>query len=325
MDAPAVLGRLEAVPLRTVWPREDNRFTPWLVQPENLSLLGSTLGLELELQATEQSIGPFRADIVCREAREDRLVLVENQLERTDHTHLGQLITYTAGLATATIVWVAAEFTEEHRAALDWLNNATDDHFRFFGLEVQVWRIGDSMKAPAFRIVSQPNDWMKRAHEVARAVERGEMSELGKQRFAYWRAFREYLNARCSALQLERDYAGGHVAFQISESAFALVAYRSVQGPGVFVRVRAEDLEQVRDALQPLRSEIERLSGGSLIGPDDDPTSGGWLRSAPLRADPTDESDWPRQFAWMTDTLERYRAALEYARCELRKTDRAAA
>ena len=75
-------------------------------------------------------------------SREDRLVLIENQLERTDHTHLGQLITYTAGLATATIVWVAAEFTEEHRATLDWLNSATDDHFRFFGLEVQVWRIG---------------------------------------------------------------------------------------------------------------------------------------------------------------------------------------
>jgi hypothetical protein len=81
----------------------------------------------------------------------------------------------------------------------------------------------------------------------------------------------------------------------------------------------------MRDALQPLRSEIERISGGHLIGPDDDPASGGWLRSAALRADPTDESDWPRQFAWIADSLERYRAALEYARCELRKTDRAAA
>jgi hypothetical protein len=325
MDGSPLLGRLEPVALRTVWAREDHRFTPWLAQPENLRLLGTTLGLELELQATEQSIGPFCADIVCREAREDRLVLIENQLERTDHTHLGQLITYTAGLATATIVWVAAEFTEEHRAALDWLNSATDDHFRFFGLEVQVWRIGDSMKAPAFRIVSQPNDWMKRTHEIARAVERGEMSELGRQRSAYWRGFRQYLNARPSPVELDRDYASGYVAFQISESPFVLVAYRSVQGPGVFVRVRAEDLEQVRDALQPLRSEIERISGGSLIGPDADPTNGGWLRSAALRADPTDESDWPRQLAWMADTLERYRAALEYARCELRKTDRAAA
>ena len=89
------------------------------------------------------------------------------------------------------------------------------------------------------------------------------MSALGKQRIAYWRALREYLNAHRSPLQLDRDYAGGNVAFEISESPFVLVAYRSVQGPGVFVRVRAEDLEQVRDALQPLRSEIERISGGS--------------------------------------------------------------
>jgi hypothetical protein len=319
------LGRLEQVPLRAVWSREDNRFTPWLARPENLDLLATTLGLELELQGTEQSIGPFRADILCREVREDRLVLIENQLERSDHTHLGQLITYTAGLATATIVWVAAEFTDEHRAALDWLNNATDDHFRFFGLEVQLWRIGDSMKAPAFRIVSQPNEWTKRARETARAVERGEMSELGQQRLAYWRAFREFLSRHPSPLKVVRDYASGNVPFRIPDSPFVLVAYRSVHGPGVFVRVQADELEQVRDALQPFRPEIERISGARLIDPDDDPTSHPWLRSAPLSADPTDESDWPRQFAWIADTLERYRAALEYARTELRKDSRVAA
>jgi hypothetical protein len=130
-----ILGRLEPVPLRTVWSREDHRFTPWLAEPTNLDLLGTVLGLELELQGTEQSIGPFRADIVCRERREDRLVLIENQLERTDHTHLGQLITYTAGLDTATIVWIAAQFTEEHRGALDWLNTATDANSGSSGLK----------------------------------------------------------------------------------------------------------------------------------------------------------------------------------------------
>jgi hypothetical protein len=321
---PPILGRLEPVPLRTVWSREDLGFTPWLAEPANLDLLAATLGLKLELEGTETRIGPFRADILCREVCEDRLVLIENQLERTDHAHLGQLITYMAGLDAATIVWIAAEFTEEHRAALDWLNIATDDRFRFFGLEVQLWRIGDSMKAPAFQIVAQPNESAKQARETARAIERGEMSELGQQRLTYWRGFREFLNSRRALLKIERDYASGNVSFRVPDSPFVLVAYRSVQGPGVFVRVRADDLEGMRDALQPLRSEIERISGASLIGPDDDPTSG-WLRSTALRADPTDESDWPRQFAWMADTLERYRAALEYACSELRKTDRAAA
>jgi hypothetical protein len=323
-SSPPILGRLEPVALRTVWTREDSRFTPWLAERANLDLLAATLGLELELEGTEQSIGPFRADIVCREAREDRLVLIENQLERSDHTHLGQLITYTAGLDTATIVWIAAEFTEEHRAALDWLNATTDDHFRFFGLEVQVWRIGDSMKAPAFRIVSQPNEWTKRTRETARAMERGEMSELGQQRLAYWRAFKEFLDNRRSSLRIERDYASGHISFRIPESPFVLVAYRSVQGPGVFVRTRVDALDRLRAALQTVRAEIERISGATLVSLDEDPTSQRWLRSSTLSADPTDESDWKRQFGWMAETLDRYRAALEYAATELRRNSMAA-
>jgi hypothetical protein len=109
-----------------------------------------------------------------------------------------------------------------------------------------------------------------------------------------------------------------------SRQPVVLVAYRS-QGPGVFVRVRADDLEGMRDALQPLRSEIERICGASLIGPDDDPANGGWLRSPALSADPTDESDQPRQFAWMADALDRYRAALEYARTALRRDSAARA
>lgn len=225
-----VLGRLERVPLRAIWTREDSHFTPWLATAENLELLGTTLGLELELEGIERSIGAFRADILCREVRDDRLVLIENQLERANHTHLGQLITYMAGLDTATIIWIAAEFTDEHRAALDWLNAATDDHFRFFGLEIQLWCIADSIKAPAFRVVVQPNEWTKRTRETVRAVERGEISELGQQRMAYWRAFREYLDRHSFPLKITRDYASGHVRFPMPDSPFILTAYRSVEG-----------------------------------------------------------------------------------------------
>jgi hypothetical protein len=314
-----VLGRLESVPLREVWPREDTRFTPWLARPENLELLGTTLGLEFELEGFEQSVGAFRADILCREVREDRLVLIENQLERSDHTHLGQLITYLAGLDTATMIWVAAEFADEHRAALDWLNAATDDDFRFFGLEIQLWRIADSIKAPAFRVVAQPNDWTKRARETMRAMEQGELTQLGQQRSAYWQAFREYLDRHACPLKLTRDYASGHVRFPMPDSPFVLTAYRSVDGPGVFVRVKAENPDRLRDALQPLRTEIERIAGGKLIDLDGDPLGWDWLHVPRLSADPTDESDWPRQFEWIANTLDRFRKALDYAHNRLNK------
>ena len=161
----ADLGRLERVDLRDVWQTEDQDFTPWLAQDENIGILGETLGMELEVEAQEKDVGPFRADILCRDANSpdhESWVLIENQLERTDHTHLGQLLTYAAGLRTVTIIWVAQRFTDEHRAALDWLNEITSERYQFFGLEVELWQIGESLAAPKFNIVSKPNEWHAR-------------------------------------------------------------------------------------------------------------------------------------------------------------------
>ena len=149
---PTQLGRLEKDDLRTIFASEAGDFTPWLAKEENLLLLGQTIGFELVLEAQEKSVGPFRADVLCKDTATEHWVLIENQLERTDHTHLGQLITYAAGLKTVTIVWIASPFTEEHRAALDWLNEITDNRFNFFGLEIELWRIGNSPVAPKFNM-----------------------------------------------------------------------------------------------------------------------------------------------------------------------------
>jgi hypothetical protein len=155
------LGRLTRVDLREIWTSEASDFTPWLAREENLAVLAETLGLDLELEAREKAVGPFRADVLCKDIGSGVWVLVENQLERTDHSHLGQLLTYASGLEAVTIVWVAARFTEEHRSTVDWLNKITDESFRFFGLEVELWRIGESPAAPKFNIVSKPNDWSR--------------------------------------------------------------------------------------------------------------------------------------------------------------------
>ena len=162
------LGRLEQVKLREAWESESQDFTPWLAQAENLKVLSETLNMELETEGQEERVGPFRADLLCRDTDGDSWVLIENQLGRTDHTHLGQLLTYAAGLQTATIIWVAATFTDEHRAALDWLNDITDERFRFFGLEIELWRIGDSPAAPKFNIVSKPNEWIRAVSRTTR-------------------------------------------------------------------------------------------------------------------------------------------------------------
>jgi hypothetical protein len=159
------LGRLERVDLRKYWGREDTEFTPWLADPENIRLLGDTLKLDLEVDRTEADVGPFRADILCRDLESNTFVLIENQLERTDHSHLGQIITYASGLDAARVVWIAPSFTDEHRSALDWLNRVTGEHLHFFGVEVELWRIGNSPPAPRFNVVAKPNDWANTVRE----------------------------------------------------------------------------------------------------------------------------------------------------------------
>ena len=159
------LGKLERVELREAWTSESGDFTPWLA--DHLDALAEELGLSLELVGTEVSVGPFSADILCRRMGTDHLVLIENQLEWTDHRHLGQILTYTAGLEALTVIWVAAGFVEQHRGALDWLNSNTPEDVGFYGVEVQLWRIGDSTPAPRFNVASRPNIEFKEARDKA--------------------------------------------------------------------------------------------------------------------------------------------------------------
>ena len=150
------LGRIEKVELRDIWPREDENFTPWLA--DNLDLLGEELGLTLESPSIEVEVGQYRLDIRAEEA-EGGKVAIENQLGWTDHDHLGKLLTYAAGVKAEYVVWVAASFTAEHRAAIDWLNSLAPEKVWFFGVEIRAIRIGDSNPAPDFRVVAAPKEW----------------------------------------------------------------------------------------------------------------------------------------------------------------------
>ncbi len=191
------LARLEPVDLRKVWQNEPEDFTPWLAKPDNISLLGETLGLELDVESTEAGVGPYRADIVCRDtadgSSEGALVLIENQLERTNHSHLGQLLTYAAGLDAVTVVWIAALFTEEHRAALDWLNEKTDQSVNFFGLEIELWRIASSAIAPKFNVVAKPNDWNTSLRSTTGPNR--EVSETRRKQLEFWIEYKDLVNS----------------------------------------------------------------------------------------------------------------------------------
>ena len=155
------LGRIEMIDLREAWTNEATEFTPWLA--ENLSELSNAMGIELELETQEASVGSFSLDLLARVSETDRTVVIENQLESTDHDHLGKLLTYAGGFDANVIVWVAKSFNDKHRQALDWLNQRTDKDTEFFGVVVEVWKINDSIPAPHFRVVAAPNEWQREA------------------------------------------------------------------------------------------------------------------------------------------------------------------
>lgn len=296
------LARLEQVDLRKVWTREAEDFTPWLARDENIELLGKALGLELEAQRQEVGVGPFRADILCKEADMDRLVVIENQIEETDHSHLGQALTYAAGLDASIVVWVARSFTEEHRAALDWLNENSSGDIGFFGVEVEVLRIADSPLAPRFSVVSKPNKWTERMQETKRAAN---LTETGQLRKKYWTALIAHLKARGSFLQCREPLP-----------RFYLRAQRPIQGfdCGFEVKVREkyidvylgatgqEQMSLLRRIRKSQKDAFERDLGATTEW--DDTQDRIWVCIS-QEGDPPDTKDWPRQHEWMRNSLEK--------------------
>lgn len=207
------LGRLRRVANpRDVWTSEAGDFTPWLA--ENLDVLGEELGMSLTLVATEVPVGEFRLDIQAQ-AADGSLVIIENQLERTDHGHLGQCLVYASGLEAATVVWIAPQFRGEFRRALDWLNERTDLGVNFFGVEVGVVQIGDvGPRAPVFDVVARPNDWQKSVKSTgASSGSPGSISALNTIRQSF---FAEVLSAFTSthpSVRMPARSTGNWVSF----------------------------------------------------------------------------------------------------------------
>lgn len=313
------LGRLQQVDLREAWTTEAADFTPWLAKAENLELLGDTVGLELELEAQETKVGPFRADILCKDTATNDWVLIENQLERTDHCHLGQLLTYAAGLKAVTIVWIAERFTEEHRAALDWLNQITDDKFTFFGLEIELWRIGESPIAPKFNVVCKPNDWSKAVTEVAE----GEITETKLLQQEYWAALRALLLERKSVVKPQKALPQHWTSFALGRSYFGMhAAVNTVKnwlqvGMSCFGPLAKTHFQMLKQEKEAIEKEIGcELEWEELPGKKESRIA---LRKHNVSL--TDRTCWPEQHQWLAEKLESFHKAFSPRVKELNAED----
>ena len=192
------LSEIERVDLRDIWPNEATDFTPWL--GEHTSELGEALGLELEVQAQEAPVGGYSLDILARDLGRNRPVIIENQLEGTDHDHLCKLLTYASGYDSNVVVWIAREFRDEHRQALDWLNQRTDEDTEFFGVVVELLKIDDSRPAVNFNLVSTPNEWREENVSAGRVRNAG-TSERAER-------YRNFFQGLIDSLREDHNFTG---------------------------------------------------------------------------------------------------------------------
>lgn len=302
------LGRLKRVDLRVEWPKEDRDFTPWLAQEENITLLGDTLNMSLEVEEVERSVGRFSADILCRDTAtaDGDWVVIENQLETTDHSHLGQIITYAAGLEAKTCIWVAAKFHDEHRAAIDWLNEISGEGHQFFALEIELWKIGESISAPKFNIVAKPNDWKRDVGRAAKNAQPANLTKIKLLQLEFWTALHEKLNDH-RVLRCQKPQPQNWMAFSIGRSGMHLGTIINTRENRIGVELYLGDsnantfFEQLEEEIDVIHDEL----GFELE----------WLPLPNRRAcrliafhpmtDLTVSEDWPELQNWMVETLEK--------------------
>jgi hypothetical protein len=255
---PGQIGRLTNVSPRSAWQHEAREFTPWL--SENLDQLGEVIGLTLEPEGVEVAVESFSADILARDM-DGRLVLIENQLESTDHTHLGQILTYLSGLEAEIVIWIATDFRESHLSAIAWLNDHTPDRFAFFAVRLRVVQIGDSPPAPIFDVLGRPNAWERQIQRVVRD-KTGEGSVFAEERRTFWR---RYLDKYPEDAERGVKVTGSPSNWLTpdGDTGFFVSLYRAKTGVGVFLRgVRGTPPGEVQLRLAPYAERFNQMVSG---------------------------------------------------------------
>ena len=300
------LGTLkEITDLRSIWPHEALNFTPWVA--ENVDLLADAVGLDITVDETESSVGDFNVDIYASETGTDRKIIIENQLEDTDHDHLGKLITYASGKGADVVIWVVKHAREDHKAAVEWLNNHTDDKIGFFLCEIKLFQIGDSQIAPAFTVVERPNDWTKEIRKTASA------NSTQQQRLEYWQAFNDYAfsDANFSRIFNKRKPTTDHwMDFSIGSSACHIAVSQIQKRKAVDVELYINDDKELFKSLFAHKDEIEKNMEMELE----------WKELPERKAsriliektvDLDDRATWPEQFDYIMDTCIKMKRAFK--------------
>lgn len=260
MSSNIPLGRLKEIDIRELWAHEQYNFSNWLAKEENIELLNDTVGLTLTDIDKEVYVGSYRCDLVAVDETTGVKIIIENQLDSTDHDHLGKVITYASGLDANVIIWIVKEAREEHKSAIEWLNNNMAKEISFFLLEIKAYKIGDSLPAPMFRVVEKPNDFIK----SNKSVKDGDLSKTQAERLNFWTEFNRVVTESGKPFNV-RKATTDHwydVAIGTSDAHISITLVNKDGSIGVELYVR--DNKDLFDNLYEHKGEIESKLGFSM-------------------------------------------------------------
>lgn len=250
----AEIGRLIEVDVRELWKHEQYDFSNWLVKDSNIEYLNEILGLTLIEVDKEINVGPYRCDIVATDETSGLKVIIENQLESTNHDHLGKIITYASGLDAKVIVWIVREAKEEHRAAIEWLNNYTSSEIDFFLIEIHAYKIGNSNPAPKFEVVEKPNDFVKRSKNK----DDGELNTSQTERLIFWTQFNEKILSKGKPFNLRKPTTDHWYDVAIGTSAAKIAVDLVNKENCIVIELYIHSDKELYDSLFEKKNEIER-------------------------------------------------------------------
>lgn len=261
------IGKLESVDVRKLWVHEQYDFSAWLAKEANLSILGETLGISFTDVETEKFVGSYRCDIVAKDDNnKDKIVIIENQLERSDHDHLGKIITYASGLDASTIIWIVTNARTEHKSAIEWLNNNTISNITFFLIELKAYRIGDSLPAPKFEIAEMPNDFVKNANTKSgdKILNRSKAA-----RYDFWTRLIEYssnsVESMLSILKNRKANTDDWMSVSIGTSKAHLEIKLSDKDHCIRIVLYISDDKELYYLLENMKEDIEKDAEHPLI------------------------------------------------------------
>ncbi len=332
--AKPTLGRLEKIDLTAYWETEAADFTPWLAQADNISQLGETIGMKLEVVLDSAQVEDLQSDLLCRDIATQGWVIIGNQLKPADDNHLGRLLTYAADIEAVAIVWVASQFSAEHRTAMDWLNQITQSKINFFGLELELWRIGESAMAAHFNLVTQPKtstltstlplpaepvaalpedifieesieEPIEDPIEALPVVE--PLTELQQQNLDFWTDLCDRLEKRGSIVKPGSPVTDERISFAIGRSGFRLYANIDRENARLYTGLyfSDEDAHAYFSLLREQQNLIDAL-GLTLTWDNysNDLTCSVYATFVDANLDGTEH--WSKYILWYCDCLERF-------------------